>query len=90
MSLDAFGYVIDKNTLQPLPNATVAVRDVWLTDEEQLRVELELPSEGAYYRRSLEVDTDGNYTIESNLNPVLQDGTILTKDNHEQYDGAEG
>ena len=30
------------------------------------------------------------YNIESNQNPVLSDGTILTKENHEQYDGAEG
>ena len=52
--------------------------------------ELQFSPEGAYYRRSLEIDADGNYTIESNLNPVLQDGTILTKDNHDQYDGEEG
>lgn len=45
---------------------------------------------GAYYRRTGELDENGNYYLEHSEEVVLSDGTVINASNKELYDGSEG
>lgn len=45
---------------------------------------------GAFYRRTDQLDENGNYYLEYADQVILNNGILMTKDNYTQYDGSEG
>lgn len=45
---------------------------------------------GAYYRRTGELDENGNYYLEYTRSVTLSDGTVIDHTNKSTYDGTEG
>ena len=60
-----------------------------LTQEEIDRCVYELPN-GAFYRRTDQLDENGNYYLEVSDSITLTDGTIVDSSNYQLGDGIDG